>query len=368
MMRRFRASLHIVVLMIYSTPALAQDEVVAEPPSAEADTEAVEESEAPEPEAPATPSGPPKTMPSDVGFGERGVSASYHFPDQSRFRPRVDRRDEIDASSDRTILWPTAHTPHKHTLAVSNHMLLLSQISYSPTDDAQLTASVVVPFDVADTHIGLSGKLTLNEGPNHTFSIAPFGQYRRSSRELANSDFGLGAAALLDIKSSNNIILSFGAVAYATVLAVTGVYTYDDCESRQDFIDGSCRDTSGESNTFPSGGHFVAGQVGITWYILDSWSLRGEVMTGVAAGSVLGSEWISRQVDPSDETERFETGRLGTGFPYDTDITVGGGLQWSNGLIAVQMSGYVLTAPEIFDPEFRSIYFVPMANLGIALF
>lgn len=362
-----RSLLTILLVVLYSAPALAQDdEVVGKPPTAEDATPSADPEDSP---AEATaPTGPPKTMDTDVGFGERGVSAVYHFPDQSRFRPRVDRRDEIDASSDRTIVWPTAHTPHKNTLAVSNHMIVLSQVSYSPSDDLQLTASLVIPFDVADTHVGFSGKITLSEGDNHTFSLQPFTQFHRSASELPNTDFGLGVAALLDIKSTNNLIFSLGAVGYATLLGVSGVYTYDNCESRTDFIDGSCREVSGETTGFPGGGHFVGAQAGFTWYILDSWSLRGEVMTGVAAGSVLGSEWLTRRVDPTDESDRLDSGRSGIGIPYDTDITAGLGLQWSNGLIAVQFSGYALSAPDIFSPEFRSLHFVPMANAGIALF
>lgn len=323
-----------------------------------------------EPQTPeAAPEEAPVTMPADLGFGQQGLAKRLEFPDPDRYRARVDRRDDIDASSDRTIIWPTAHTPHKHTLAVSNHMLVLTQISYSATDDVQLTGSLVVPVDTADTHIALSGKITLSESDNHVFSIQPFGQYRRGKNAFAARDMGLGVAALLDLMSTNNLVVTLGAVAYATIVAGTQEFTYDNCQSRQEYRDGSCGQAETVSTTFPSGGHFVGGQVAANWYILDSWSLRGEFMTGLAAGSVLGSEWLTRRVDVEDESERFNDGPVQAGIPYDTDATLGMGLQWSNGLFAVQFSGYALVAPWVFNPEDdRQVYLMPMLNVGMALF
>lgn len=322
-----------------------------------------------EPPPPTPPLEAPRTMPADLGFGEQELSKFWEFPDPDRHRARVDQRDEIDASSDRTILWPTAHTPHKHTLAVSNHMLVLTQLSYSPTDDAQITASLVVPGDDAATHVALSTKFTVSESDNHVFSIQPFGQYHRGKGTLVNSDMGLGVAALVDLMSTNNLVLTFGAVAYGTIVATSQEFTYDNCQSRSDFIDGSCADTNSSTSALPASGHFLGAQVGATWYIFNSWSLRAEFMTGVAAGSVLGSEWLTRREAPNAESERLASGRAEVGLPYDTDATLGLGLQWSNGLFAIQFSGYALTAPWAFNPDLgRQIYLVPMFNAGMALF
>lgn len=359
-----------IVLLVLALPAVAsaQESLVGEPPGdlpgGEQRPRAADRTETETVEA-------PRTQPNDIGFGERQVARRYHFPDPDRFRPRVDRRDEIDASSDRTILWPTAHTPHQHTLAVSNHMFVLSRIAYSATDDLQLAATFVVPNrDIGShTHLGLSGKITFDESENHVFSIQPFGHYRRGGLDLPTSDLGLGVTALLDVVSSNNLVFTFGAVAFGTLVASTQTASYEDCQSREDFIDGSCRTTESNTTGFPAGGHFLGAQAGLTWYFFDDWSLRGELMTGVAAGSVLGSEWITRRVDPDDEAARFETGRPGLGLPYDTNVTLGMGLQWSNGLFAVQFSGYALTAPAVWAPESeRDLYLVPMLNLGMALF
>jgi hypothetical protein len=327
-------------------------------------TSAAGQAAAQEPVAPV-----PETVPADVGFGEHEVADYYRFPDPDRYTARVDRRDAVDASSDRTILWPTAHTPHKGRLAVSNHMFVLTQASYSFTDDFQLTGSLVIPVASADTHAALSGKFTLSESENHVFSIQPYGAYRRGSQDLANTDFGMGVAGLVDFMITNDLVASLGAVAYGTLVAGTGEFTYENCQSRSDYIDGSCREVRMATNGFPSGGHFVGAQLGVSWYIFDWLSLRGEFMTGLAAGSVMGSEWLTRGVNPVEEGDRYEDGDLGIGVPYDSDVALGGGLQWSNGMFAAQLSGYVLRGPpdNEFQPD-RIFYLIPMANVGVALF
>ena len=322
----------------------------------------------PEDTAQPTDGSAPKTMPNDVGFGQVPLNERWRFADEDSLGARVDRRDAIDASSDRVILWPTAHTPHKNTLAISNHMGALNQVSYSPSDDVQTTASVVVPIDVADTHVALSGKFTVSESDNHVVSIQPFAHHRRSRSSLGGNDTGVGFAGLADVISTDNIILSFGLVGYVTVVAATREFDYTACRTRAEFIRGNCQRSALQTQAFPKGGHFVGAHFGMTWYFHDQWSLRGEAMTGLSAGSVLGSEWLTREFDPEDEGERFRSGPAGVGVPHDTGLAIGGGLQWSNGTLAVQFSGYALTAPVPGLDELREVYLIPMANIGTAFF
>lgn len=358
------AAAFVAFLTMTSATAWAQDEPVGTAPGAEKrPTEAKGET------------GPPVTQPLDMRFGEHQLSEPYHFPDPQANVPRVDRRDAVDASSDRSILMPTAHTPHQNTLAYSNAMLALNRLAFSPTDDLQLATTVVVPSAASDFHLGLSGKITLSESFQHVFSIQPLGFYHTGSSALATRDLGFGVAALVDLMVSNNLIVTLGGTGYATVWAGTEEFVYENCETREDFLDGSCREERTQSEGFPPGGHFLAAHLGVTWYITDQWSLRGEAMTGVASGSVLGTEWLAASDDPAAARERLVNGGIQAGMPYGSEATVGLGIGWSNGLFSAQFSGYVLRVPDQFADEEGDAFdrnsiwaLTPMANVGIAVF
>lgn len=358
--------------LLWTTAVVAQEdslELQGSPPGAEAPKPTSEVAEEP---VRAESDKAPQTQPPDLGFGQHELAGRFYFPSAESYMARVDRRDEIDATSDRTILWPTAHTPRRHRLSYSNHMLRLNRLAYSITDDLQLATTLSFANDVADFYAGGSLKITVSESDNHVISIQPLGYYREDVAELSNRDFGFGAAFLADLIISNDLIVTLGATGYGTVWYGEEEFTYENCQSRRDFLDGNCRETRTESTTFPSGGHWLAAQVGATWYMLDSFSMRAEVMSGLSAGSVLGTEWIRDDLSSEAKSARFTSGELGVGVPHGSEVTAGLGLAWSSGHFAAQLSGYVTRAPALFpdlDGNREDTWvFVPMLNVSAALF
>lgn len=314
---------------------------------------------------------PPQTQPTDYGFGEHQLAERFEFPDETDYLGRVDRRSDIDATPHRTILWPTAYTPERGTVSLSSFMLNLNQLSFSPTDGLQLSATVLIPTEIADFQTGLAAKMSLAKTANAELSLQPMGKLRVGRGELPTQDAGVGLAALFDFIVSNNFVMTLGALGYGTLWFGHQTSEYVDCASRSEYISGACLEYRTESTAFPRGGHFFAAQLAGTYYILDSLSLRGEVFSGVAAGSVLGSEFVVRRPTPAEDAARFESGEFALGVPYASGLTFGMGLAWSNGLFAVQFAGYLYGGEHDWFVEegvrARGLLMTPMLNLAAAI-
>lgn len=354
---------------VFLAAVLATSAVSAQqPPEPDEATEATEAESSDEESAPQ-----PKTLPADAGFGQNQLAERYHFPDEDEYVARVDARDEYDATGHRTILLPTAHTPEKWTVSYSNFMLFYNQLSVSVSDDVQLGIGAVLPTPTIDFVGGASAKFTLSEGPNVALALQPFATHRNGRGELATNDAGVGMSFLADFIVSNNLVTTLGATAYGTLWASTSDYTYENCESRSDFLDGACRETELTNHFLPSGGHWLALHASATYYLTDNFSLRGELITGGALGSVLGTEWLREDFDIEADEARFLEGTAAIGVPYSSDATAGAGLAWSNGMFAVSFSGYVFRAVDPFGPidageEAPEIWaLTPMLNLAATL-
>lgn len=313
----------------------------------------------------------PQTVPPDLGYGENQLAEHLRFPDEADYQARVDRRDDVDAASHRTILWPTAHTPPQWTVQYSNFMGALNQLSFSPTDSVQVSGTFLIPSPTADLMGGLATKIRLQKTVNSELSLQPFGFYRNGNGQLGTRDLGFGVAGLFDFIVTNNFVATFGLVGYGTVFYGRDVFSYESCESRRDFLDGTCREVETDGSSFPSGGHFFGAQLAGSYYILNQFSLRGELFTGVAAGSVLGTEFLVDRPDIEADRRRFEDGEVAVGLPYDGKVTVGMGLQWSNGLFALQFSGYVYRGESALAVDFEGnrrtqFLLTPMLNGAIA--
>lgn len=314
---------------------------------------------------------PPVTRPHDYGFGENQLHERFHFPDETEHSAPVDRRGELDAASHRTILMPSARTPEQHTVQYSNFMVALHQLSYSPTDAVQLTATAKWGTPLSEPQVGLAGKFRLSTSQDTTFSLQPFSTFRNESEpeEAGTRDFGSGVAGLVDVAVTNHLVVTLGLTAYATLWYGYEEWNYDACESRSDYLDGACRDTSSGGMGLPPGGHFVMGHVGATYYVLDQWALKGELLSAVAAGSLLGTEFlVAAPQSISADRARFEEGDLGIGAPYDSKLTLGLGFQWSNGLFAVQFSGYGYLGDAVGTERVSGLewIFTPMVNAAVA--
>lgn len=310
----------------------------------------------------------PQSAPADLGFGTQEIANELKF--EASDAPLVDRREEIDAAVDRVILFPNAYTPRKGKITLSTHMLLMSQLSYAFTDDFQLTTSVVAPFWINRNNtpiLGLSGKFTVSEGSNHVVSVAPFAQGRAG--HVSASDFGGGAALLVDLMTSNRLVTSLGLVAYGNLVRIED-RTELDCRNRSDYITGSCDEELIRTSTaFPSTGHFLAAHAGLTWYFHEHFSFRGEAITGLSAG---GSTLGLAEAGPDGTTNRTtasttepEPSGVVVGFPGRSAFTLGTGFQWSNGLFSFQASTYFLTRNTSREPG-PTVYMRPMLNLGVS--
>jgi hypothetical protein len=173
---------------------------------------------------------------------------------------------------------------------------------------------------------------------------------------------------LADFVLTNDITTTLGATAYGTVWASTADYTYENCESRQDYLSGECREVETSSHPFPPGGHWLALHGAATYYLTDNFSLRGELITGGALGSVLGTEWLREDPGVDADEDRFLEGTAAVGIPFDSKITGGAGFAWTNGMFAVSLSGYLYRGQSVFenvDGTRDEIWVVtPMFNLA----
>lgn len=309
----------------------------------------------------------PITQPHDYRYGHNQIHERFHFPDATENLAPVDRRSEIDAASHRTILTAAALTPPPRTVQYSNFMLALHQLSFSPTDDLQLSATGKWGTPRSQPQVGLAAKIRLVSALDTAFSIQPFTFYRSATdpMDLDTSDFGLGLAALFDFFVTNRLAVTAGLTAYGTLWYGREEWNTDACESRADFLAGQCRDLRTVGQALPPGGHFLTAHVGATYYIYDQWALKGELLSGVVAGSLLASEFVVAAPDTFSDRARFEEGEIGVGVPNGALISAGLGLQWSNGLVAVQFSGYVYPAEPLNVPD-HGVLFTPMLNGAVA--
>ncbi len=315
----------------------------------------------------------PKTRPLDLEFGGKMVHSDLRFPDPSQYAARVDRRDSLDAIPHRTILMPTAYTPKQFTVTASSFMLALNNVSFSPTDAIQVSVTGKIPTPLSDTQLGLATKIRLHQAPNWSFAIQPFGFMRLGSRlefDLGTRDAGLGLAALFDWAVTNDFVATIGVIGYGTVWYAFDTFEFESCSSRSEYLNGDCRDVVQEGRSFPEGGHFGALQLAGSYYLFDHWSLKGEIFSAIAAGTALATDFVVREPEDAADRARFEIGAPGYGIPYGSPVTLGMGLQWSNGLFAAQLAGYVYRGEAEFAVDFegrpREIWLLtPMGNLAV---
>ncbi len=282
---------------------------------------------------------PPITIVADPGYGENELVAKSYFRPESR-EAQVDRRDEIDAMADHAILLPTAFTPKQFSTSFTTTNILLNTLSFSPTDDLQISASAVLPTGVSDFMLNGSVKFRLKTDPNYIISAQPFFSYQSGQEQLDVANFGIGGGLLADFYITDRLVISTGSHLFLNVVNIQDQLNYDDCQTHNDFVQGDCINTDSQVG-FPSGGHWMSLQASLLYYIYDSFSLRLEAISGLTVGSFLGTEYLDGRDGFTTKTDNFNDPSIGVGVPRNSIITLGAGIGYARKNYGFKASAYL---------------------------
>ncbi len=256
--------------------------------------------------------------------------------------PMVDRRHEVDPMTGQSILWPTAYTAKAGTATYTNFFFVGNSLNYAITDGFTLGASFVLP-SLGASHSQLTGRVRVNDGPNHIVTLIPVLHYQSEGEtdNVTTSAWSTGAGVVADFYITNRLILGAGAHAHLTLAASTATVASAECVDRDSFLNGGCSDVQRDWRSFPSGGHWFALAGHAIYYIEDWLNVRGELFTGAVAGTFLGAEYIYGRETLAQRSARYEDGELALGIPYDSGVTLGLGTGLTVGPVGVQLSGYM---------------------------
>lgn len=332
-----RPAMILALLVAFTTPAL----VVSATSLAQA------EPAAPVPQKPSTKErseepahgefvkGTLKTRPRDANFGQRAARVDERFRSERADLAAVDRRRQISSMADRNILAPMAQTPAEGTLSYSNYNILGNYLTYAPSDEFAMTAGMIIPSAEGDFFTSVSGKYKLYESRDWLVSVLPFGAYANGVMEVDSYQFGLGTGLLADLNVTDSIVLTGGALGFATLAAGYERFS-DDC-TRAEF--GQQRCTVETTNIgLPAGGHWVAATLGASWFLTDSFALNFEYILGGSWGTFFGVEDDASTNDLDARRDRFERPDFASGFPHRQGPTFSTAGTWSNGSVGLQFA------------------------------
>lgn len=325
-----------VSLSFIATSLYAQEELSA--PSDAPVTQSADDSQPP-PIEKNEKAEPPITIVADPGFGENKLISNDYFRAESVSAP-VDKRGKIDPMSDHSILIPTAFTPKQFSFSLTTTNFFLNSLSFSPTDDLQLSTTFLVPTGINDFMLNASGKMRLISDENYIVSAQPFVSYQAGEEDLDVTNFGIGGGLLADFYLSDRFVLSTGSFLFLNILNINDQLNYDTCTTHKDFVDGTCINTDKETS-FPAGGHWLSLHASLIYYIYDSFSLRFEAISGITSGSFLGTEYVNGKDPFSEKKANFSDPSIGLGIPKDSIITLGAGIAWSRKNIGFKASSYL---------------------------
>jgi hypothetical protein len=275
------------------------------------------------------------TLPRDERFGQRSSSLDDRFSSPDAGLAAVDRRRQITTLADRNILVPMAQTPAAGTVSYSNFNILGNYLTYAPTDKLALTAGMVIPGADGDFVTSLSGKYKLYESRDWHVSVLPFGAYSNGVMKVDTYQFGLGAGLLSDFYVTDSIVLTGGALGFATLAA--GYDSYSDNCTRSEFIGENCAvETTGV--TLPSGGHWIAATLGANWFLTEQFALNIEYILAGSWGTFFGVEDTSEGNDLDARRDRFENPEFAGGLPHGTGPLFSVAGTWSNGTMGLQLA------------------------------
>jgi hypothetical protein len=275
------------------------------------------------------------TLPRDPNYGQRSAGTDQRFQTAEASLAAVDRRRQITSMPDRNILAPMAQTPAEGTVSYSNFNILGNYLTYAPTDKLAVTAGMVIPSSDADFITSVSGKYKLYESRDWMVSVLPFGAYSNGNMDVDTYQFGLGSGLLADFYVTDTIIVTGGALGFATLAAGYDRYS-DDC-TRSEFGDNNCAvETTGL--TLPAGGHWMAATLGANWYITQSFAFNLEYILGGSWGTFFGVEDGPEGNDLASRRDRFEDPEFAAGIPHGYGSTLSMAGTWSNGTAGLQLA------------------------------
>jgi hypothetical protein len=287
----------------------------------------------------------PQTVPPDLDYGTRPIGPKAYFPDLGPEPGRVDRRQEINPLADRTVLWPTAHTPEAGTWLYSNYMFLGNQLSYAKSDDLLLSLGVGLPYE--NTYGQASAKWVFHRSRDLDVALVPFGALRVGRRDFASSDAGVGLGLVADVTPNDMIVFSAGVAGYGTLFYRYHEVDSSGCQSRSQYIEGACLNGTSFSKVGPAGGHWLAGYVGITYYSVETIFFNLELTYGATRGSFFGTETLfGSEIDREQEIARYLEGPWGAGVPYGRGLTGAFGVTGVHRNFAGQFSIYMVRGGE----------------------
>lgn len=148
--------------------------------------------------------------------------------------------------ADHAILLPTAFTPKQFSVSFTTTNLLLNTLSFSPTDDLQVSGSAVIPTDLTDFMLNGSVKFRLKTDPNYIVSAQPFFSYQAGHEQLDVANFGIGGGVLADFYITDRLIISTGSFVFLNMVNIGDQLNYDECQTHNDFVDGGCINTDSQ--------------------------------------------------------------------------------------------------------------------------
>lgn len=322
-----------------------------------------------------------QTRPPDANYSRVDASLTAPIPGMALEIPPVDRRDEVDPLAVQGALFPTAHIPEERRFVYRNHLVFGNQLSARVLDDLMIDVlTVVSPGSLGwnaggdiDRRLALQARYRIFQTDDLSVAVQGGLQHQKGLYKLDTSVLGAHLSAMLDYKLSDRLILGAGLLGN---LPLQLKYTDEDtsrCESRGDFIEGSCIDYIEESRALPPGGQFVMGWLGLTLYTEASIYLKGEVFSALRRGTIWGLEGaLYNDQRLGTELARYESTQFAggpvKGAPFGVTLGVGYTLKER---LAIQLTlitlpgalperdnrddGFVGTPPHIF----------PMSTIGL---
>lgn len=261
------------------------------------------------------------------GFGAQEILVR-EFPASTAWMRLEDKRLDIDAAADRAMTIPTAQTRRAGDLSYTNVDVLGNELSYAWNDGFQTSLLIVLPSEQLGSRFQLATKHRIHHADGVTVSLMPSLGTHAEDQERALTDAGAGLAILADFYLGDTFVLGLGAHGWGTFWYRTERENLEGCASRGSYP--ACVSYDLDAITFPSGGHHVLGSVTAAWHFSDVWSLKGEFITGMAAGTVWGLDYHREDLDFDNRRERYEDGQWAWGVPYDVPFTAGAAIAYAD--------------------------------------
>ncbi len=260
---------------------------------------------------------PIKTTHPDAFYGSK--QSSLHqaaLPGTDLDLPPVDRRDEVDPIGIQGALFPTAHIPQTYRVIYRNQMLFGHQVDVRVMDRLMLGGTwVISPGSLQsnaggdiDRRFALNARFLAYQNGDLSIALQAGGQqqkglYRRDTRVLSGH-----LSTQIDYKVSDRVVLGGGVIGNMPIQLTYTDLDISQCETRGDLVDGFCTEYKDFSQSMPSGGRFLMGWFGLSYYNESNVFLKAEAFTSVRRGTIWGLEGSLYNADRLEaQLDRYNT-------------------------------------------------------------